>query len=64
MPFLYFGAGGVPTYLWYVGRQAHLCESRRVKLEVIQIEIIGLKIKAWDDSLIAQICNENDFYSM
>ena len=33
MPFLYVGVGGmselvVPTY--YVGRQAHLCESRRV----------------------------------
>jgi len=33
MPFLWVGVGGrselvVPTY--YVGRQAHLCESRRV----------------------------------
>ena len=35
MLFLYVGVGGmelvVPTY--YVGRQAHLCESRRVRLE-------------------------------
>ena len=46
MPFLYVGVGGmselvVPTY--YVGRQAHLCESRRVA-SVNCSEIIGLDV--------------------
>ena len=43
MPFLYVGVGGmselvVPTY--YVGRQAHLCESRRV-MELLRKEALA-----------------------
>jgi len=47
MPFLWVGVGGrselvVPTY--YVGRQAHLCESRRVTVNFSLAEktVIGL----------------------
>jgi len=43
MPFLWVGVGGrselvVPTY--YVGRQAHLCESRRVVAEACEKELL------------------------
>ena len=49
MPFLYVGVGGmselvVPTY--YVGRQAHLCESRRVMVgQMLIIDDRGTKYK-------------------